>query len=307
MNKTNSKFTVTVGIAAYNEGLNIANLLRSIKRQKQHNFVLEKVYVYSDGSTDDTEEKVLSFAQSMPQVKLVSDGKRVGKTKRLNKMFKMNKSNIFVYFDGDLILENSETLSNMIGWFKDGSVTLVGANKLPLKERTLTERLINTWFLLWYEIRTRFDGGHNVYNFSSCAFAVRDSLAKQLDCPTGDFSFNKYLFFKSTENGFGCRFAESAAVLFRSPDNIKGHLKQLSRFTSVNRKIADYFGDWTYEMYKIPRLQVLQGFLVALLKEPLWLLPAVAFHIIVRLIPPQTDPLIREGMWEIASSTKRVI
>ena len=48
------KLSVSVGIPALNEELNIKQLLTAILRQEEDSFVLREIIVVSDGSTDET-------------------------------------------------------------------------------------------------------------------------------------------------------------------------------------------------------------------------------------------------------------
>ena len=48
------QLTVTIAIPTYNEEKNIYTLLSAILLQDQKNFVLEKILVIDDGSTDQT-------------------------------------------------------------------------------------------------------------------------------------------------------------------------------------------------------------------------------------------------------------
>ena len=307
MNKTNNKFTVTVGIAAYNEGLNIANLLRSILSQRQKGFVIQKIYVMSDGSSDDTGWKVNKISAEDKRVCLIADGKRLGKTVRLNNLYKINKSDILVLLDADVVLENRFTFARLVSVFGDPKVNLAGVNKLPAAAQNITEKLINTLFTLRYEMHKNISEGNNIFNFSSCAFALRGTFAKNLNCPKGNFPLKRYLFFKAYLTGNSYKFVSDAVVLYRSPNNIQDRLKQLRRFTNTNRRIAEYFGDWTYDFYKAPASEEISGALRALVKSPFWVPLAIVFHFVIRKIPPKKDPLIEKGLWEVATSSKRVI
>ena len=55
---------VSVGISAYNEEHNLAQLLRSITRGKAQSFELAEIIVVSDGSTDRTAEIARSLGRT---------------------------------------------------------------------------------------------------------------------------------------------------------------------------------------------------------------------------------------------------
>ena len=63
--------TITIGISAYNEVANIKALLQTLLAQRANNFLLEKIIVISDQSTDDTASEVNSVLN--PRIKFIID------------------------------------------------------------------------------------------------------------------------------------------------------------------------------------------------------------------------------------------
>ena len=66
------KPTVTIGIPSYNEAQNIGQLLESLLKQVSNSYILEKIIVCSDGSTDDTEQVVKKLESKRNNEKLTS-------------------------------------------------------------------------------------------------------------------------------------------------------------------------------------------------------------------------------------------
>ena len=79
------KPTVTIGIPAYNEEANIGVLLRAIVKQRETDFVLKKIIVVSDKSTDNTANEVKKIKDS--RIKLIENRVRRGKVYNQNKIF----------------------------------------------------------------------------------------------------------------------------------------------------------------------------------------------------------------------------
>ena len=159
------KYSVTVGIPAYNEGQNIKSLIKSILSQKQISFNLDKIIVINDNSVDDTEEKVKLLSKKYKKINLISDFQRKGKAERTNQLFQLNKSNILILFDGDVVCSDENVINNMLKNFKEEKVVLVGANKVPTNPESTIEKLITALDLLWYEIKKN-----------------KDSVCKRLNC-----------------------------------------------------------------------------------------------------------------------------
>src|SRR3990167_3614295 len=70
--------TVSIGISAYNEEKNIRGLLESVLGQTEDGFELAEILVVSDGSTDQTADRIREVLD--PRVKLVVSDTREGKT-----------------------------------------------------------------------------------------------------------------------------------------------------------------------------------------------------------------------------------
>src|SRR3989344_3768380 len=98
------KLTVTIGIPAYNEQENIQAMLKSVLAQKGNNFVIKKIVVVSDGSSDQTVSKVKEIQKESHLISLVEGKTRKGKIIRLNKIYSLNKSDILFTFDADIVL-----------------------------------------------------------------------------------------------------------------------------------------------------------------------------------------------------------
>jgi len=95
--------TVTVAISAFNEGKNIDTFLKSVLSQKEKKFKLEAIWVYNDGSRDNTVDIIKSFITKSTKIKLFDDKKRLGKSARLNQIYQSLKSDFLVQSDADTI------------------------------------------------------------------------------------------------------------------------------------------------------------------------------------------------------------
>ncbi len=261
--------TLTIGIPAYNEEQNIVYLLESVMRQERENFILERVIVISDGSTDTTEDLVRDFAKQHSIVELVADAKRLGQGARLNQLYAMNTSDVLVNFDGDTTLGHDHVLERIVKEFEDGQVGLVGGNDTPLPARTFFERIVITNIALWYNVRKDLNGGDTVYNHHGCVSALSRELCKKAAMPNDIIAQDTYLYFRALELGLKFRHAKNAIVHFRAPSTFRDYCAQVARFTKTKSKITDHFGLWIEQYRFIPKEKKIKALVLTFLQNPI--------------------------------------
>lgn len=113
MKKTINKLpTVTLALSAYNEEHNIGAFLTSVLQQIENGFILEHIWIFSDGSTD----KTVEVAQSFPSAKITvfSDSRRIGKSARLNEIYSRLTSDFLLQSDADVIFSQPYIVRDMI-------------------------------------------------------------------------------------------------------------------------------------------------------------------------------------------------
>src|SRR3989344_2956137 len=96
MRKAARKFSVTIGIAAYNEEKNISYLLDSILKQKEKTIQIQKIIVVSDGSTDQTVSIINQYVQRDSRINCIVGHSRMGKPSRLNQLFNSIQTDVLV-------------------------------------------------------------------------------------------------------------------------------------------------------------------------------------------------------------------
>src|SRR3990167_5680232 len=97
----NKKINLSVGIPAYNEEANIANLLKSILSQKKDNFNLLEIIAVSDCSNDDTMKIISKFSDK--RLRKFENKMRIGQAATQNKIIDLFKGDILVILESDTI------------------------------------------------------------------------------------------------------------------------------------------------------------------------------------------------------------
>lgn len=240
MKKIYKKPTVTVGTSAYNEEQNIAHMLSSVLSQVAEVYELREVIVVSDGSSD----KTVEIARSMgdPRVIVVEDGKRKGQAARINELYKMFTSDIFVMIDADMVMKDDHALENMVKEFiSDPSMSFVMGSTEPVGAETFFERAINNYWKARLALNAQYSLLDRAYG-SHAFLGYTRSFAKSIRIPTDTMNPDAFAYFTAVTTGKRTKFTPHASVLFRSPQSIQEYTSQGTRHLYGGVQLAGIFG-----------------------------------------------------------------
>jgi glycosyltransferase involved in cell wall biosynthesis len=127
------KKTLSVFIPAYNEEKNIKNILGQILVQDQVNFVLEKILVVSDASTDKTVSEIHSL--NNPLIEIVENKERTGKWFGFTIAQKKLTSDYIISIDADISIKNIMLFHDMLDQIKDSD--LMSIRQVPNKPKKM--------------------------------------------------------------------------------------------------------------------------------------------------------------------------
>ena len=232
--------SVTVAISALNEAQNIAAFLRSVLSQKEEGFVLEKIMVISDGSEDKTAELARSLNSDKIEVREYSE--RIGKSSRLNEIYKDLQSDILVQSDADVVLEHPFVIRDIIlPITSDQKVGMCGGHPRPVPASTFTERAVNCTFNAYEPFRSLIRGGNNVFSADGRLLAFRREFIKQVNVPVDMIANDAFAYFSCLDKGLNYRYVKTAIILFRSPQTFSEQVKQNTRFEAAPARMSKYF------------------------------------------------------------------
>jgi len=295
--------TFTIGIPAHNEEKNIGNLLEQILKQNKSNYKLESVIVICDGCTDDTEAIARKFAKTHKFIRVISDGKRLGKINRLNQLYKIAQSDIYLTIDADILLESQHTISKLLNGFKN-NVGLVGGCSLPLPAQNKFEKILTTWNEFWYLAKRDVNKGDNVNNHFGCISAMSKALYKQVTIPHNIYSDDDFLYFNSKKLKFEFLYSDDAKVYFRSANTFSDFIKQHTRFLTLKDNVAEHYGKSIYKKYFVPFSDKRKALFKILKKEPIFMILALILQIYLRSLIKINKEKYINGFWTYASSSK---
>lgn len=295
--------TVTVGIPAYNEAANIGHLVNDILVQYEVGFVLERIIVASDGSTDATDAIVRSFADQ--RIELVSDGERLGPATRQNQIIRTVTSDVLVLLNADILLEGKYFLRNLIAPILSDQADFASCTLLPTRPKTPMEKILSASMDFKNGIFEEWHAGANVYTCHGTARAFTRAYLEGFQFPesVGEDAYS-YLWGKA--RGLRYVYAPYAVARIKSPDTLRDHFRQSVRFFQSKERFSGEYGENFLEReYALPVGITLKHAALAFLKQPVWFMAYIFVYLlsnvralITRNIPSQT--------WEVAVSSKNI-
>lgn len=260
--------TVTIAVCALNEEANIGLLLESIFKQKEKEYILDDILIISDGSTDKTVEIAKSFG---PKVKVKDYKKRMGKSSRLNEIYTNVKSDIVVQPDADVILAHPYVIREIVKPFiGHKEVGMTGGHPLPLKAETFLEKAVNCSLEVYIPFREKINDGNNILSATGRLLALRKEVFKNITVPKDTIANDGFVYFCTITQGYLYRYALHATVYFRSPQTLKDHVSQSTRFAATHAWMKQFFpAELVDKEYHIPSIELNIAMLKQFIKHPI--------------------------------------
>lgn len=303
--KKNNKPAVAVAIPAFNEEVGIKSLILDVLSQKQSNFFLKNIIVYSDGSTDKTHNIVKSLALKYKILSLKKDNKRLGKYLRLNQAFSQCRADILVVLDADIKLVGSYFLEKLVREMAmDKKALMVSAHQTLISPNGFLGKVLYAHFMLWDHIRLSPPEQNIALNFYGSATAFRGSFARTLKIPESLSDPHFYLYLKAAEKQ-GFRYTRRARILQWPITTLADFNKFLGRSLGKRDEMLEkMFNIKTEEVYFVPLRYKIIGTLKSFWYEPVytWFALLLVIYSKYQLDRIEAD---KSSVWEIVKSTKK--
>lgn len=290
---------VTIGICAYNEKENIERSIRSVYRQRYDGVSISEVIVVSSGSTDGTDDIVLSMLDEYPNLRFIPQERREGKNSAINLLLDNKSTEIVVLLNADNILCDEDTISNLIRPFSDDGVGIVGGHPIPTNTKdTLAGFASNMIWTLHHHVSLLHPKIGELVAFRD--IGTRLSTKSQSD--------EDILRMNLERKGFRSVYAPDAIILNRGPETVQDFIKQRTRVNIGERYMKKEFD------YDIPTWDkdLLFSALLNSVKDlgfrPVKISLTAAMELYARM---KASSYVRSdkgdmGVWDPVSSTKRL-
>ena len=300
------RYSLTIGIPAYNEEANIQNLLDSIFNQQMNSVHLESIILVCDGCTDNT-IKILRFLNIKYKIlHIITSNKRTGKAAALNKIYRMSQSDFLLTMDADVIFEGIHNLEHMAKrLIKNPKLNMVGPDHIPTKTNTLFGNFSRISGITIREAVAKFNNGNNFYSCMAAEFMKRE-FYKSFTFPKNTLSDQCYVYGKSIEKSLsGYEFVPQAKVIFGVAQTFHDW-----RVSSVRSTVGDkadaihHFGAKILPLYTIPKKIYFLTLLKWFIKSPIYSLGSIIMNIYIRVFPYKKPQNI--SVWEVVKSSKYI-
>lgn len=295
------KITLSIGIPAYNEARNITHLLNEIFQQETTLFVLDTVFVCSDGSSDATLELVRAYKDK--QVILLEQKERKGQAFSQNRIIKQTKSDILVLLNADISITDKKFIDKLVKPIISGQASLTCAKIEELPTRGFVQNLLNTSMKFKKYVFEAYKLGQSIYTCNGRARAFSKQLYKSLVFPhsIGEDAYS-YLFCIS--KGYVYNFVKTARVYYKLPEGFLDWEKQGIRFYKSQKIVMELFGkDMISREYILPKKLFFFAFIKFLFIDPKIILYII---ILIFLMIKKNFSTTVSDTWEIVASSKNI-
>lgn len=210
--------TVSVLVPAYNEELNITNLLNSILEQDFDPYELLEILVDASGSNDKTHDLVAEMSRLHSVISLVDIGLRDGLVASLDRLIKLAKGDLIVRVDADIYLPPG-TFKPLINRFEDNEIGIVGPRIcVNLTNNQIIYRIAKTEYILHHFVSMNCPKTTNLQIFRRLNIDIVGSEAE-------DTMIQHYV----TSSGFKAVYDDSVQIWINSPRTLRELFKQRAR------------------------------------------------------------------------------
>ncbi len=298
----NTAKTVTIGIAAFNEDQTIGPLLDAIHIQTGDTYILEKIIIVLDGSTDKTREVIK--AHNDPRIVVIDHKIQKGKATRLTQLYNVNTSDILLILDGDVQITDQRFIEKLVHEFTNTNVAIVSSNNQPIRPNSFIGKVWYANEQCWYETRKSVNNGNNIFNNSGCAVALEKNFAKSITMPAEAIADQQFVYLSAMKLGKKFIFKDNAIVHYVPPSTLQDIKIQFARSLGEEEFLKKYFDDSFNTYFEIPLKNKILGLITAVINDPFYTIVSLIF---VKLLPTLgivEDPKNKKGLWKRTNSTK---
>ncbi len=232
---------LSVGIPSFNEGENLAKLIRDITSQHLPDSIKLVEIIVSDDSDNGTDALIQSRFQGDQRVRLLHHTRRRGVAAALNEIFRVALADVLVILAADTRLVESALWEICKPFEQDSRVGIASGESVPVvKELSPSSRASLFGFEVIGMLRRRHDPNLYVGRFS----AFSNALYKSVVLPHTTVCEEPFMVARSVRLALRIEFVPSAKCRYLAPSTMRDLLLQNVR-SSKGQKRFDLTGqEW---------------------------------------------------------------
>jgi cellulose synthase/poly-beta-1,6-N-acetylglucosamine synthase-like glycosyltransferase len=298
---------VTIGICAYNEELNIGQLLHNIINEQKLSGESE-VLVVCSGCTDKTVEIVKQYAKKDSRIKPIVEKERKGKASAVNHILSRANGDIIFFIPGDTF-PHQECFPKLISKLEDSQVGIVCGKPVPINSpNSLVGKMVQ---LLWRFHDRVFNELNDVgaLRHASEMFCIRKGIADKI--PPETVNDDAYLALTAKKKGWIVRYEPEAIVSICGPKTIFDYFKQRRRIIFGHYQVKKLTGKFPQYIIHMMPLEPTRGLKMGLALCTEWGIPIFSIFILLEFlvnVMAMIDTLSGKSyvQWSISTSTKKL-
>jgi cellulose synthase/poly-beta-1,6-N-acetylglucosamine synthase-like glycosyltransferase len=218
---------VSIGICAYNEKNNIAQLLDNLLTGQTLSLDSE-IIVLCSGCTDKTPEIVREFHERDKRVKLIIEQERKGKSSAVNIILSNYSAKYLFSIPADVIpapLALSRLLNKMLS---DPKIGVVGGRPIPVNlEKGFSGYLSHLMWRLHHRTLQYFEDRNLDMHASGEMLVMRRGMVSEI--PEDVVNDDAYIAVEASYKGFSVRYCKDAVVYIKAPTSVADFIRQRRR------------------------------------------------------------------------------
>lgn len=294
--------TITIGIPTYEAGESLVTTLESIYNQSASDCITQILLVVDGGTLKPSIEEKIRY----PKLRIVNQPKREGQSSRINDIFRLSHTDLVILTNDDVIWENT-ALEALVSAYQKHDADLLCSAVIPIPSASPLFFCLEPGTRMTREIARRWNGGDNYLSCNGRLIALTGRLAQNITLPTHLWNNDAYIYLRTKQLGYRCRFVESACCRYIEPETLAEHMHQTRKFHHSRIENQRYLaGDFSHQ-YRIPFSIKIAALSAVFVQSPLATLGYLILNTAITVfffLTPIEDP--KRPYWETDLSTKRI-
>lgn len=239
-----ARMTIDVVIPAFNEESFIESVLHDVVMAEQNDwFQIQKIYVISDASTDQTDNIVQRAGMRDHRIELIKKRDRKGKQDSINLALSLTSADIVVFIDADVRLANNHSIAELLHHFRDGETALVQGGLVRVHPGFAPHAAKLAAHFDWILVdKIRRQRAMSWWSIDARVMALSRDFFRHLTLPRS-LADDQFIFYSCLQHGFKFVWAADAIFYYGPPKSIRDFSHQWSRYFFYTRQSCQYFDE----------------------------------------------------------------